>query len=149
LDEIVVDGKVVFPVVAPGKGRVIRVLAEPVWSSDGKQLAFVERQRTTGQTAVVVLSGMNWQSKRQALPQDQSDNVRIAWFGKDVIAASENIANTYDPAAERMRLATPEEAAHVRAPDAVEVRAEALRDEARAKAESRHWQEADIWRPEQ
>lgn len=149
LDEIVVDGKVVFPAVTPGKGRVIRVLTEPVWSSDGTQIAFIETHSATGQTAIVVLGGKEWQNKRQALPQDQSDNIRIAWFGKDVVVASERIAVTYDPAVDRMRLATPEETTHVRAPDAAEVRAKALRDEAKAKAESRHWQEADIWRPEQ
>lgn len=127
----------------------VRVATRVVWSSDGTQIAFIETHSATGQMAIVVLGGKEWQSKRQALPQDQSDNIRIAWFGKDVVVASENIAVTYDPAVDRMRLATPEEATHVRAPDAAEVRAKARRDEAKANAENRRWQEADIWRPKQ
>lgn len=148
-DAVQLNGSIIYPRTSAVGRPDVRVATRAVWSSDGTQIAFIETHSATGQMAIVVLGGKEWQSKRQALPQDQSDNIRIAWFGKDVVVASERIAVTYDPAVDRMRLATPEETTHVRAPDAAEVRAKALRDEAKAKAENRRWQEADVWRPEQ
>jgi len=94
-------------VTYPDRNSSIRVLARPVWCPDSRRVAFIERQKLSGETALTILS-VTSDFKKIGLPAHLAEGATIRWINSRIVVQSDRGSVLVDPDNTTMTMVTPD-----------------------------------------